>query len=141
MPKENRGDDTTKGKYERAKLTIKTFIEGIKCVESNAITSIIHNALTKHDFAANTQKVQLFADGCGGQNKNSPMMPMLAYWLRYIAPDQIKSLEFTFPVVGHSFLPSDRVFGLIEEKLRKQNRVNALVNRPPPIIGHFYVRM
>jgi hypothetical protein len=84
MPKENRGDDTTKGKYERAKLTIKTFIEGIKCVESNAITSIIHNALTKHDFAANTQKVQLFADGCGGQNKNSPMMPMSAYWLRYI---------------------------------------------------------
>jgi hypothetical protein len=42
-----------------------------------------------------------------------------------VAPDQIKSLEFTFPVVGHSFLPSDRVFGLIEEKLRKQNIIIA----------------
>ncbi|KAJ3622450.1 hypothetical protein MTP99_002959 [Tenebrio molitor] len=48
------------------------------------------------------------------------MMSMLAYYLGHEAPDHIKTLEITFPIVGHSFLPPDRVFGLIERILKKQ---------------------
>lgn len=39
------------------------------------------------------------------------------------APEQIFSVEIKFPMVGHSFLPLDRVFGLIEKKLRKKDTI------------------
>lgn len=31
-----------------------------------------------------------------------------------------KTIQITFPVRGHSFLPADRVFGQVEKLLRKQ---------------------
>lgn len=33
------------------------------------------------------------------------------------------TVDFTFPVRGHSFLPADRVFGRIEQDIRKQETV------------------
>ncbi|KAK9675107.1 hypothetical protein QE152_g40632, partial [Popillia japonica] len=35
------------------------------------------------------------------------------------APVTLQQITLTFPVRGHSFLPTDRVFGRIEKKLRK----------------------
>ena len=33
------------------------------------------------------------------------------------------NIEYTFPVRGHSFLPADRVFGRIEQDIRKNNTI------------------
>lgn len=59
------------------------------------------------------------ADGCGGQNKNTTMVGMLCSWFETNAPLNISSVELIFPMVGHSFLPSDRVFARIEKDIRK----------------------
>lgn len=32
------------------------------------------------------------------------------------APARLKTIEFVFPMVGHSFMPPDRVFRLIEPR-------------------------
>lgn len=45
---------------------------------------------------------------------------MLAKWLISYAPDHVTCIEITFPVVVHSFLSPDRVFGLIEKDLKKK---------------------
>lgn len=58
------------------------------------------------------------ANACGGQNKNQALLCMCSKWL-LDAPKHIKSIEVIFPVRGHSFLPSDRVFGQVEREVRK----------------------
>lgn len=96
------------------------WLETEYCKNSNVIASAVYNTLIKHDFKEGTNKVLLFADGCGGQNKNSTVIGMLAFWLGYKAPKSITTLEIVFPVVGHSFIPPDRVFGLIERDIKKK---------------------
>lgn len=44
-------------------------------------------------------------------------------WLGNDAPRNIKKVEIIYPVTGHSFLPADRVFGVIEKKIRKMETV------------------
>ncbi|KAJ8735227.1 hypothetical protein PYW07_006847 [Mythimna separata] len=43
---------------------------------------------------------------------------MCAKWLS--ETPQVKSLELIFPIVGHSFIPPDRVFARIEKEIRKR---------------------
>ncbi|KAG5866609.1 hypothetical protein JTB14_035087 [Gonioctena quinquepunctata] len=59
------------------------------------------------------------ADGCSGQNKNTTLIGMCCKWLASEAPMNVQSLEVIFPMVGHSFLPADRVFGNIERDIKK----------------------
>lgn len=87
---------------------------------ANTIASAVRHALSSHTFDPSVTKINLFADGCGGQNKNTTMMTMLAYWLLKESPENIKKIELTFPIVGHSFIPPDRVFGLIEKEVKKK---------------------
>lgn len=47
---------------------------------SNAIASAIHNLSKENDFSESIEIVRLFADGCGGQHKNTVMISMLGYW-------------------------------------------------------------
>nr|CAH7766309.1 unnamed protein product [Callosobruchus chinensis] len=61
---------------------------------------------------------------------------MLAYWLLNEAPAHIKTLEVVFPIVGHSFLPPDRVFGLTERKIKKQN-VIIMQEEYEEMTGHY----
>lgn len=35
------------------------------------------------------------------------------------APPNIKNVELIYPVRGYSFIPLDRVFGMVEKKIRK----------------------
>lgn len=86
---------------------------------SSVIASALFDVLSKFNFSEEITIVRLFADGCAGQNKNSIVIGMLAAWLYRIAPNHISKIEFIFPVVGHSYMPPDRVFGLIERKVRK----------------------
>lgn len=87
--------------------------------DSNTIASALHHALKNFDFDPSITTVRLFADGCGGQNKNTNTMGMLASWLLEESPQHIKKVEWIFPIVGHSFIPPDRIFGLIERDIKK----------------------
>lgn len=89
---------------------------------SNEISSIVYYYLRSQNLQR-FEKIQFFSDGCPGQNKNITMIGMLAKWLLEESPDAIKSIEFIFPIVGHSFIPPDRVFGRIEKELRKKDTI------------------
>lgn len=65
----------------------------------------------------------MFADGCGGQNKNTILMTMCSYWLSTKSPSNIKKMEIIFPVVGHSFIPPDRVFARIEKAVKSKESI------------------
>lgn len=43
---------------------------------------------------------------------------MLCYWFSYRAPKHVSVIELLFPMVGHSFLPADRVFARIEKDVK-----------------------
>lgn len=85
---------------------------------SNEIASCVYNALCSANLNG-IHTVRLVADGCGGQNKNTTLLAMCSKWLYNSAPKSIEALEIIFPVTGHSFLPADRVFALIEREIKK----------------------
>lgn len=89
----------------------------------NEIISALYNCLCKLDIPDNVKVIRLASDGCGGQNKNYFMIGMLGKWLLDNSPKNIKHIEYFFPMVGHSFLPSDRVFGMIEREIKKCNTI------------------
>lgn len=50
------------------------------------------------------------------------MVGMCAIWLSQ-APPHIKKIELIFPIPGHSFIPPDRVFGLIEKEIKHMENI------------------
>lgn len=87
------------------------------------ISSALTDFLTKLELDETTTTIQLFADGCGGQNRNQHVLHALTYWLHKESPPPVRNIVLYFPVRGHSFLPADRVFGRVEKKLRKVEEV------------------
>ena len=67
--------------------------------------------------------VRLVADGCPGQNKNVIILTMCVKWLATNAPASIKNLDIIYPVTGHSFMPDDRVFGLLEREIKNKYKI------------------
>ena len=55
--------------------------------------------------------LRVFCDNCAGQNKN---LFLLLGALRLIHSKKLFRIELVFMVSGHSFLPCDRAFGVIE---------------------------
>lgn len=86
---------------------------------SNEVSSAVFDRLNKFEFDPTVTVVRLMADGCSGQNKNTTLIGMCSKWLSERAPEHIQNIEVIFPVVGHSFLPADRVFGNIEKGIKK----------------------
>lgn len=91
---------------------------------SNQIATAVFHLLTNLDIPQNKTVIRLFADGCGGQNKNSAVIGMCSKWLMSNAPPQIKEINIIFPMVGHSFLPPDRVFAKIEKEIKTMSVIS-----------------
>lgn len=108
-----------------------TEIDGFK--GSNEISSCVHHQLCNTVFPTNVHTIRIFADGCGGQNKNQTMLGMLSKWLKDEAPMQINTVKVIFPVPGHSYIPPDRVFGRIEKVVRRRE----VIVDPDEYIGIF----
>ena len=89
---------------------------------SNQIASALHHRLMSTDLT-NYQSIKLVADGCGGQNKNKTLIGMLCKYLAEEAPASVTQITLVFPVVGHSFIPPDRIFGRMESELKKQSTI------------------
>ncbi|CAH1112180.1 unnamed protein product [Psylliodes chrysocephalus] len=79
---------------------------------SNEITGAIYHRLYNTDIE-NFSTLRLIADGFGGQNKNNTLITMLMKWF-FSINKHIQSVKIIFPIVGHSFIPPDRVFAQIE---------------------------
>lgn len=77
----------------------------------------IGSCLLKHFETYNIRGDKLIAlsDNCCGQNKN---WTIAAVWLRLIALGYFKKVVHIFPQVGHTMLPSDRDFALVEKYVR-----------------------
>ena len=110
----------SKSTQTRNSVRIYTWLENQRPKGSNEITSMINHLLTTYTFSDDINVVELFCDGCPGQNKNSTIICMLGYWLQTQAPPTITEVKLIFPVVGHSYLPPDRVFGRIEKEVRRK---------------------
>nr|CAI5859692.1 unnamed protein product [Callosobruchus analis]CAI5861800.1 unnamed protein product [Callosobruchus analis] len=111
------------GKLDSSRVFSYLWLETDAPKDSNSIASAVYHCLKNFHFKGSIQTVRLFADGCGGQNKNGTMMAMLSSWLLNDAPKTLNSIEIVFPIVGHSFMPPDRVFGLVEKSLKKKSMI------------------
>ena len=68
-----------------------------------------------------TQKhVIAYSDACSGQNRN---IKVALTWMKIAqsSNNNIQTVDHKLLVSGHSFLPNDRDFGLIEMKIKKEN--------------------
>lgn len=87
----------------------------------NEVISFLHyyfrNILDKH-----IKTLYLFADNCSSQNKNNALVQYI-YSIVQTNTFGFKTVVQRYPELGHSFLPCDRCFGLIEQKKRKIERV------------------
>ena len=61
-----------------------------------------------------------YSDSCGGQNRN---IKMVAMWLYITQSTAIDVVDHKFMVSGHSFLPNDTDFGLIERAKLKTTEI------------------
>lgn len=104
------------------RVFIHSWFEGESAKGSNEIASAIYNVLNKLELTETVKEIRLIADGCAGQNKNSIVLAMCAKWFLE-APKNIDKVVLVFPVTGHSFLPPDRVFALIEKRIKKKDTI------------------
>ena len=85
---------------------------------ANEVVSCLHHYFTQLPEVVDT--LYLFPDGCGGQNKNSIVMCFLYSLVKL---GRFRLIVHTFPIRGHSFLPCDRDFALIEKLAVKNDTV------------------
>lgn len=109
---------SSKSKLEPSNVFAYCWAENSFPKASNEIASAVYHRLQNTDLAG-IKIVRLIADGCAGQNKNTTVLGMCAKWLTD-APRGVTTLEIIFPIVGHSFIPPDRVFAQIEKQIRKK---------------------
>lgn len=99
--------------------TIYTYHEGVAKKGCNDVTSMILHYINNHQLTAKT--LVLISDGCPGQNKNYVMVHFI-YFLVHVLK-LFDEVIYIFPVRGHSYLPNDQDFALIEKKKRRIERV------------------
>lgn len=71
-------------------------------------------------LSKDVKKLYLFSDNCGAQNKNYTLVQFL---FSVVKSQRFEMIVHRFPEPGHSFLPCDRSFGVIEKQLRKIERI------------------
>ena len=62
------------------------------------------------------KKLKIFADNCGGQNKNNNLCLTL---LMHVHKDMFERVELSYLVPGHSYNACDRAFGHIQTQYQK----------------------
>lgn len=62
----------------------------------------------------------IWSDSCSGQNKN---FNIISLYQLFILNGWFEIIDHKFPEVGHSYLDSDRDFGRIEQKLRREENI------------------
>lgn len=116
---------SSKAKLTKDNIFSYTWNETTHRKGSNEIISAVHHFLLNIMVGEEVKVLRVVADGCSGQNKNTGMISMLGKWLTTEAPRNLKKIEINFPVVGHSFIPPDRIFAQIEKALKKREKISS----------------
>uniref|UniRef100_A0A1B6EC16 DUF7869 domain-containing protein n=1 Tax=Clastoptera arizonana TaxID=38151 RepID=A0A1B6EC16_9HEMI len=111
-------EGTSKDPQTKDKIFSYVWLENQYKKGSNQIASALYHRLLNTDLTG-VHIIKVAADGCGGQNKNKIVIGMLNKFLAQDAPQSVKKVVLIFPVVGHSFIPPDKVFGRMEGKIKK----------------------
>ncbi len=84
----------------------------------------IGSCLVKHleDHTTNKKKIVIYTDCCGGKNININMSSML---MKYITREDITTevIDRKFLVPGHTYLPNDRDFAVVETANKKREHI------------------
>ncbi|CAL4193192.1 unnamed protein product [Meganyctiphanes norvegica] len=89
---------------------------------SNEINSCLLKGLELNQ-SDGFKNLRIFADNCLGQNKN---IYVTLNCLRLLQIGGLDSIKIEFMVAGHSYMPCNRTFGSIENKLR----LNKIIDTP-----------
>jgi len=93
--------------------------EGIASRGANEIISSFVKVVTSR--ITTKKKIEMWCDNCAGQNKNK----MLVFAMFYLVKSGwFESIECRFLVSGHSFMPCDQDFAMIE---KRKKRFSAMV--------------
>ncbi|KAJ4428627.1 hypothetical protein ANN_24672 [Periplaneta americana] len=85
----------------------------------NEVVSCLRNYI--ENYVPDTVKtLYLFSDACPGQNLNNTMV-QFCYTL--IQSDRFNDVQHYLPIRGHSYLPCDRCFSVIERMKKKVERI------------------
>ena len=116
----HRGYNQPQGKDD---IHLYVWMENQNTKDSNMVASALNHYFVNvaTDEILTHRELRLFSDSCFGQNKNINVLSMLFALKKQKFPNV--NIEYTFPVRGHSFLPADRVFGRIEQDIRKNNTI------------------
>lgn len=88
--------------------------EGVASRGANEIASCLLN-LVNHRGLTDKKHLVIWCDNCGGQNKNRILLFTLIF---LVSIGIFHTVEQKFLVSGHSFMPCDRDFALIEKRKR-----------------------
>lgn len=95
--------------------------ESVAKKSQNEVISFLHFYL-QNLLSQGVETLYLFADNCSSQNKNNAIIQYL-YSIIQSNAFKLEKVIQRYPEPGHSFLPCDRCFGLIEQNKRKIERV------------------
>lgn len=95
--------------------------------DSHMITSAWRHAFNTNwsNNLADNQELRLFSDSCYVQSKNISVLTML-FALRKQNQPHLDIIYF-FPIRGHSLFPADRVFGRIQQDIKKRDQLLLLI--------------
>lgn len=85
----------------------------------NEVISFINHYID-NILPSTVKRLYLFSDNAAAQNKNSTLVQYLYTLVRC---SSIEEIVHRFPEPGHSFLPCDRCFGVIEKFNRKKDYI------------------
>lgn len=90
-----------------------TFMEGFCKKGGNTVCNLVFDAI-KREIAIEGcfDKIYLFSDSCGGQNKNHYTLAFFSLLSKYLQLE----IQHLFPVRGHSYCQCDRNFGMYGQR-------------------------
>ena len=90
----------------------------------NEVISCLHHYI-QANVPRSVMHLDVFCDGCRGQNLNNAMIQFL---FTLVFTGAFKQINLYLPIRGHSFLSCDGVFGVIEHMKRKKDTVTTNMN-------------
>jgi len=99
-----------------------TWIEDLAGNGSNEIASSLwyFTKISKNTTLQDVDHLVIWSDFCADQNKNFNIISLYQFM---VLKGDFKLIDHKFPEVGHSYLDSDRDFGRIEKRLRKNQNI------------------
>ena len=108
------------GDHKRSYMYL--FMEGILKKGANTVCNLLFHSIQNELKLNYYNKIYLFSDACGGQNKNYLILCFLSLLSRKL------ELEIThvYPVRGHSYCSCDRNFGMYGQKKKKKETIETV---------------